>query len=327
MTAGTKKKFISVDVLRVLACLLIINFHCMNLYPQELSHLSFGGDLGNNSFFLVSGFLLVDSVRNAEVKDFGRWIAVRYLKILPMCFFFNLLGYIFIKNRVLVPDVFHSFIFPTVYWFTGALILFYPLFFLIQKVDNQVVTLIAVIIPILLHLYFDSLWAEKFFIGFIAMLSGGYLKVYLDREDHRDMSKTGLLLAPVSFCIFAALKIAFSKGVGNHRLIHLLIGIMTVVTAGALLAGLYDLEKNHGEKELFGGPVRSVISLISSMTLSVYLTHCFMVYTMQGYFARFKFPLSIAAFVICAFSVAYCVYRIDDLVRKKLSAKKKAAGE
>ena len=327
MTADTKKKFISVDIMRVLACFLIINFHCMYLYPRELSQLSFGGDLGNNSFFLVSGFLLASSVRNTDIKDFGRWIAKRYLKILPMCFVFNLLGYIFIKNRALVPNPFHSFIFPTVYWFTGALILFYPLFFLVQKINKKSVTIMTVIILMALHLYFDSLWAERFFIGFIARLCGGGLWFYLTGEDHRDMSKLCLLLTPLSFGIFAALKIAYSKGVGDHRLIHLLIGFATIATAGTFLIFLYELEGKHKEKISRCGMLCGPVSLISSMTLSVYLTHCFMIYTMQGFFAGLGFPLSIASFVICAFAVAYLVHRIDGFLRQRIRSKKKGAGE
>ena len=62
-----------IDIAKALACLLIANFHSDILYPDKLSLLSFGGDIGNNIFFMVSGFALLPSVEKSTSLDIGKW--------------------------------------------------------------------------------------------------------------------------------------------------------------------------------------------------------------------------------------------------------------
>ena len=130
--------FYIVDIAKALACLLIANFHSDILFPEELSLLAFGGDVGNNIFFLVSGFALWPSASKCESKDFGKWYLKRVLRLLPMLAFFYLVNVL--SGGVVIDsfsDAVRAFIFPTMYWFTGAIILFYFLFFILEKYTND----------------------------------------------------------------------------------------------------------------------------------------------------------------------------------------------
>lgn len=80
-----------IDIAKALACLLIANFHSDILYPDKLSLLSFGGDIGNNIFFMVSGFALLPSVEKSTSLDIGKWYLKRVMRLLPMLLFFYLL--------------------------------------------------------------------------------------------------------------------------------------------------------------------------------------------------------------------------------------------
>ena len=121
-----------IDIAKALACLLIANFHSDILFPDNLSLLAFGGDIGNNIFFMVSGFALLPSVEKCAsgVREFGKWFLKRVLRLLPMLIFFYLLTWL--TGGIVIADfasAIRAFVFPTIYWFTGAIIIFYFIYF------------------------------------------------------------------------------------------------------------------------------------------------------------------------------------------------------
>ena len=79
-------------VLRFLACLLITNSHCGDLYPISL--LAIGGGQGNVIFFVLSGYCLA----NINI-GFREWIKKRANRILPATIIFLLLRIILIDGK------------------------------------------------------------------------------------------------------------------------------------------------------------------------------------------------------------------------------------
>ena len=122
-------KLLSVSFLRTFAALIIINSHCGSLYP--IAAFAKGGALGNSLFFLMSGFLLYP-IR----MGFVEWITKRYVRLyIPTFILGVLLIIIHYVNGVInisLNSLFFTFIFPEHRWFVCALIIMYPLFYIIS---------------------------------------------------------------------------------------------------------------------------------------------------------------------------------------------------
>lgn len=63
-------------VLKVLACFLITNSHCRDIYPWYF--LAIGGGFGNSIFFAVSGYCLA-----VIGQEFGAWYRKRCKRLIP----------------------------------------------------------------------------------------------------------------------------------------------------------------------------------------------------------------------------------------------------
>lgn len=308
-----------VDIMKALACLLIANFHSDILFPDRLSLLAFGGDIGNNIFFMISGFTLLPSVEKSSSKDAGSWYMKRMLRLLPMLSFFYLLtcftGSVEIRS---FRDVFQTFIFPSVYWFTGALIFFYMLFFIIEKYFNSAFRIICVIVLVTLHVYKDSLFAERYFIGFIAMMCGAWLR----RNFHVFPGKIGgkKLVVGIVLCgaAYIVLKLLRGKGIEVFGLIHLCVGGLTVCLAmgGLLLGGLYENNLRYffqKHQKLY-----QIIKKLSEITLAVYLIMGLNDrIIMRAVKKTFSFPASYMVNLLISLLTAYIITFVDLRLRKR----------
>lgn len=190
--------FESINLLKIFAALIIFNSHSSALFPEAIRFISRGGAFGNSLFFIVSGFLLF------PVKtDFSKWIKKRYLRIyIPLVILFVILlaiGQIsFAPFSVLntVKTVFFNLVFPTERWFICALIVFYPLYFLVNKIDLTKhylkISLILAVMYIVIYNFIGTsgkyVVETKDFYGirfsyifsFFLMLTGGFIKSKLD---------------------------------------------------------------------------------------------------------------------------------------------------
>lgn len=118
-----------VDVLRCIATILITNSHYNAIWP--IAALATGGSLGNTLFFAISGYCL----SNTQNTNFVEWMKKRVLRIYPAVWIVTLIEFAF-----LTPSIIHSiwdgvtyFIYPTQFWFVSASVLFYGLFYIIDK--------------------------------------------------------------------------------------------------------------------------------------------------------------------------------------------------
>lgn len=114
----------SISFLRTFAALIIINSHCINLYP--ISAFARGGALGNSLFFLMSGFLLYP-IR----LEFSEWIKKRYIRLYIPVILTGIILLILGKMERILYNLFWRFVFPEHYWFICALIVTYPIYYFI----------------------------------------------------------------------------------------------------------------------------------------------------------------------------------------------------
>ena len=123
-----RKRCELLDFLRVLAILLVLNSHLDRLYP--ISALASGGAAGNGLFFIISGYCL--SLR----PNFFHHMARRIVRLYPGLLISVCIQVLFgMKSIGSLSDFVHYCIWPTAFWFVGAIILFDALIWLLDKLQ------------------------------------------------------------------------------------------------------------------------------------------------------------------------------------------------
>lgn len=311
-----------VDCLKAFACLMIINFHSDILFPDQINLLAFGGDIGNNIFFMVSGFTLYHSIKRNEMCQIGFWYQKRLKRLLPMLILFYVPSIVIRDVNISKwMDIVTFFIFPTIYWFTGAILLFYPLLFTVEKMCSSQLRRLGCVILLILHILSDGIIAERYFIGFIAMLIGYSLREYLENEDISliRISRSFYYSMPLAWMLYLILKLLRKKGVRAFGVIHLGIGLTTITIAALFLIWGYI---NDGKIKRFfvkRQEIRYVIQTLSQVTLAAYLAGGFHDRMIMRIIQRYmSFPISYLVSLTTVILFALAISKIDRFIQRLL---------
>lgn len=297
-----KKNYIT--CLRFLACLLILNSHCRDIYPYYF--LALGGGHGNAIFFALSGFCL------ADIKiDFTAWIRKRLLRILPVTFFVLITGILFnvltdqvpLNARTIFYDVLNR------YWFVWAIIIYYVVFYLVIHYGNAKGTIACLSLFVICYAFLyaimytkDSFFIElegfsffKVYFYFGVMLLGGLLRLMNERIDRFvERANTFILLSLVLastiiwVCEYACMFV-FHKMFLFQCVIH--VSIFSFSAFIILLAKKMDRYIDDKKKSYI-----CLISPIAECTLEVYLVQV----TFKSVAMFFVFPVNWLLFVVGA---------------------------
>ena len=304
-----------VNCLKALACLLIVNFHSDILYPDKISIFAFGGDIGNNIFFMISGFTLYNSIRKCEMQEIHKWYLKRVKKIMPPLMFMYILSYAFQWIKVSTFSQFvAAYIFPGIYWFVVAIMILYVCIFIYGKIDSKKRNLIPILL-VCVHLIIDNMWAERYFIGMLAMICG--VEIAKKREELK-IKKNVCFWGGMGVIGYLGMKILRMKGIECFGMIHLMIGLFTIVIGSALIFLGLKYEKRIKEQSEKHKKGYRFLKIISELTLYVYLVQVFddrvILVLVKRYIA---FPLSYILANICVFIIAYIIRSIENnLIRK-----------
>lgn len=314
-------RYCIVDIMKVIACLLIVNFHSDILFPENIRVLAFGGDLGNNIFFLVSGFVLWPSIQKSIQTGNGwTWYKRRFMRIFPMLFCFNVVMLAVWDFKLsTVKEAISYLVFPTNYWFATAILLFYALLYLIEKTVNNRFMRLACLIPMIaLHLFYNDSFAERYIVGFAAILIGCELHrsiMILYYEKIKNSFFGGCTVATAG--VYCILKLLRSRGIECYGLTLLGVGITTILLAYVIL--LWGLARNKELMELF---VRTpwashCVLWVSEATLAIYLINVmydrFLTRLMMS---SFRFPVSYVLNLVITILVARLVTILNNHVSK-----------
>ena len=123
-----KKRYALLDVLRVAAILLVLNSHFDPLYP--IPALATGGAAGNGLFFVLSGYCL--RLQPGFLRHMGR----RALRLYPGVWI-AFIAQLIIGGKAItgIGDAITQLIWPTAFWFVGAILLFDVLLYVLEKLD------------------------------------------------------------------------------------------------------------------------------------------------------------------------------------------------
>jgi len=291
-----------VTLLRAVACLLIINSHCREIYP--LYFLAVGGSHGNAIFFVVSGYCLANIS-----TGFLPWYHRRVKRILPVTVFMLLLGALLDGSGgyigVSFLDIFHRFL--DRYWFVWAILLYYCLFYIVFSKGNKklavgVLAAYAVGYMVLYLLFLDrtrfSVELEGFspfkvYFYFGIFILGGVIRLFKPadrqikpRKGFAVVCLLAVLVSGIVWCGEYALVMVWNIGLDFQFLIHFSVFVFAamILLAGISLDHVLKLPKGKGGQ---------LVRKIADSTLEVYLVQV----TLQPFLPEMIFPLNWIAFV------------------------------
>ncbi len=323
-----KQKFFSVDVIKAVSCIMIFLYHCNTILPGEWKFLTlFGQDLGNNLFFMVSGFALAPSIDHTPLNRFHCWYAKRLIRILPITMIAYILtylrGYFSFRDPA---QLFAVFIYPTLYWFITAILIFYIILFMSAKLLGSKTAAavwtwrVILFMLFVLYLMLGDRQERLYVIGFFAMAAGYILREKIsgfsaagdrgDRGDRGDSKKDRIKMLVILIVCFAA----FMVGELTDRAYV----SKTLIFAGAIGTGISALMLGYyiedglasffAEKKL----LHSFICYVGGMALPLYLVQCFC----SGYIGfwiglHIDFPLSFLVNFIVVWTAGSLLYFVE----------------
>lgn len=295
-----KRNFIT--LLKVIACILITNSHCRQMYP--LYFLAIGGSFGNALFFLISGYCIV----NIQ-SSFLEWYIKRLKRIaLPTCLIV-LISVCINWNSFITQNLMETMLFIVdSYWFVFAIAIYYIFYYFIfyNKSKNQILGSIVIytLLYSFLYLYFnsDSFWIELegfslfkvyFYLGIF--IWGGYIRLYINNKLLQEKKYLITLHLTLFFSLFIWVLTYFTVTVLQTLFciqIFIHISIVFFCTSTLLLAAIY-LDKI----KILSGKSGEFFSLIADSTLEIY----FIQVTLIQYCLLAPFPINWLIFWATAF--------------------------
>ncbi len=319
-----------VDIIKAAACIMIYLYHCNTILPGEWKFLTFlGQDLGNNLFFMVSGFSLAPSIDRIDMKKDGmraacRWYLKRLLRILPI----TVIAYIltFFMGYYSLDDpkqLIAIFIYPTLYWFITAILVFYIILFLAAKCPYRSIMYIMCAMLAILYVVLYSGQERLYVIGLLSMLSGYLLKEHIEKKENALTgeaygSRHGVLLSLIaSVLLFIVFIMGKRADRGYFSAILIMTGVLgtglSLLTCGYMANDRLTafFEKRH---RLYG-----LLRYIGDMALPVYLVQCFCF----GYIGftiglHVDFPLSFPVNLIIVWTLGTLLYIINRIINNSL---------
>ena len=314
------KRLVYIDVLKAFASLLIFNFHSFILFPEKISILSFGGDIGNNLFFMISGFLLYSKINKYSINDFSQYYLPRLKRILPSVLLFYILSMIFCNVEVNnFYDIVVNFVFPSMFWFASAILFFYLFVFYQIKLFSKQTNFIIVLILLLLHVLFDGILVERYVIGYISILCGYYINEYFDAIKN----KSSIFVTLLFLILYAVLKVLYKYGINPIGLVHLFIGIFIIAFCINLIALFSKYEfiiDSFLSKHIY---LSRLINIVSSCTLEIYILGVYNNLLIERMINKyFSFPFSYIICLCIIVCISYMIYCVWSLIWKKKKIRK-----
>ncbi len=308
-----------VDIVKAAACIMIFLYHCNTFLPGEWKFLTiFGQDLGNNLFFMVSGFTLAPSIDRTPVNKIHVWYLKRLIRILPITaiayFATWLKGYYSFRDPA---QLFTVFIYPTLYWFITAILVFYLILFLMAKITVPYVTTAFMAALAVLSAVLYGRQERLYTIGLFAMFAGYSLRRWL-AKDHagsrslftkRAVTVAGLILCLAVFILgetmeygpLAALLIyPAAMGFGFFAL-------TSGYVADDSLSSLFDKRRM----------LKAVTGYVGGMALPLYLVQCFCSGLIGFWIGlHIDFPMSFPVNFVIVWSAGTVLFIIEKCITK-----------
>ena len=297
-----KKQIEFVAVFKAIACLLILNSHCRDIYP--IMFLAVGGGYGNALFFALSGFCLV----NIQ-QSFFQWYWKRIRRILPVSLLVMIVGVIAVNAQqggvMSAYDVLKYSL--NQYWFVWAILLYYIIYYFVFRYKPQkygmTILMEHFIGYIILYIFtvnrqafsveLEGFSPFKVYFYFGIFVCGGLLRIYSNYIKEFCNRKMLLILTVIGvlsillWCVEYALIMVWNMALEFQCLIQVSVFIFSVVAVmlGVCLEHRIKIPK---------GAKGYIIKALSDCTLEIYLVQV----TFKNYIVDWPFPCNWLVFII-----------------------------
>ncbi len=306
---STKTYIAIVDILKACACIMIFLTHCNTILPGEWKFLTvFGQDLGNNLFFMVSGFSLAPSIIRTEWRDAPAWYVKRLVRILPITIIVYIIMFFMGYYSFADPSqVFVVFVYPTLYWFIEAILVFYIVLFVLAKLTDVRTQAVICIALAVIYILLTGRHERFYFIGLLSMIAGYMVRTALDNKTDIKLKRympIGILVSLIVFLIAERFDGAYAA-TAVILLSAEAVGVLSLITGylvnDRISTALSDRAMLHG-----------VIKHIGNMALPLYLVQSFC----SGYIGfwiglHIDFPLSFLVNFIVSWGLGTVLYFIS----------------
>ena len=308
---STKIYIAIVDILKACACIMIFLTHCNTILPGEWKFLTvFGQDLGNNLFFMVSGFSLAPSIIKTEWRGAPAWYMKRLIRILPITLIVYIImffmGYYSFEDP---SQVFVVFVYPTLYWFIEAILVFYIVLFILAKLTDVRAQAVICIALAVIYILLTGRHERFYFIGLFSMIMGYMVRTVLDNK--KDVRFKRYIPIGIVVAVTAFLMAERFDGTYAATAVILLsaeaVGVLSLSTGylvnDSISAALSDRTMLNG-----------IIKYIGNMALPLYLVQSFC----SGYIGfwiglHIDFPLSFLVNFIVSWGLGTVLYFIRKI--------------
>ncbi len=313
-----KKRLELLDLLRLAAILLVINSHLDELYP--IPALATGGAAGNGLFFIISGYCL--RLQPGFFRHMGR----RFARLYPGVFLSLLVQMAFgLKAMQGVKEMAQNFLWPTAFWFVGAIVLFDALLWVLEKgnVTERFrlfsAGMLALYIVAYIFVVDKSKWSVeapgltnaaqcfKLIYCFYMYCLGFYLQKTGVPERVKAKQGKLLFLSGLMFLLPMALKAVMVKWPGLMPLQGLTQFMVIAFAYAALLLALTG-EEIYRAKVPQG--LRKWISAGAVLSLEMYLVQ----FPVIGLCKALPFPVNVGVVLIATTALAFLLNRADQAI-------------
>lgn len=323
-----KKKENYITCLKVLACLLITNSHCREIYPYFF--LAIGGSFGNAIFFIISGFCL-SNIR----LSFGQWYFKRAKRILFPLLLISGFNFWFITDRFTRPFSVGILIdFINSYWFVFAILIYYIIFYFIfssHQIKWQgyslIIYCIGYLMFYLLNFQSNTFWVEpegfhffKVYFYFGIFLLGGIISQNLNLIEgkiNKKRKKTLYMLLLIMSVACGSWGLLYAILLLAHRLysVQFLIQFFVCLFTVAIFLICNTLKKSF---TLSSPLLNPLINGIGDSTLEIYLVQV----TFIKCALDFPFPINWSIFWGIALMGGTLLHQLVIFIRSKFIVEK-----
>lgn len=323
----------SLSILRVIAMLMIINSHSDVLFPNNLSFLASGGAIGNELFFLISGYLFSSNGNFIQfcIKRFIRLFIPVYI-VTIILFVLNFYSFQHLKS---ISGLIYYFVWPTDFWFVSSCFLFcmFLYFILRSKIWKNKYTflcflLFIIIVNIFIYVFFipnKSIWIIEDFrlfgnfpyksiYSFIVFLFGYYIK---DNDGYLRMrfnQKKMLLVSFSSFISFYCFKLLIHKNILSMDFQIVSQPLTVIFVLSFFILCLYS---DKLEQLISNLKIKRMIYAISCITLESYLIQFSVIDRVSK--LNFYFPLNYFVSLIVIILSSFVFYKINSGINNMIN--------
>lgn len=300
------EKNLSIELLKFIAVLLILNSHMDVLYGN-FSFIGTGGSFGDAIFFFVSGF----TIFIGRIDRFDNWYKRRIKRIYPSIIVWTLVLSLAGISQICLKDL----LLGGGYWFIKCIMLYYVALYLVRKfaefkpiVPFVVCIVLSFIWFILEGRFLPNLYGPnyiKWMFFFLFMLAGAYVgngTIKLTPKPIRDFA---------ALLFFIAVFYCFMILADNNPVLRQ-IQIITLVPLMGVVLSTYSLCCTDTMVRFMHSKVGGVVKFIAGLCLEAYIVQVAIIPIISKKLSGL-FPLNILITVILVMILSYIVRCLSRL--------------